>query len=61
VKRGRPREVQNPVRVSLSVEAEQYDLLYRLSQLTGESIQKIIRRRAFIALTNGVMATTSAQ
>jgi hypothetical protein len=61
MKRGRPREVENPVRVSLSVEAEQYDRLYRLSQLTGESIQKIIRRRAFIALTNGVMETTSAQ
>lgn len=61
MKRGRPREIANPVRVNLSVEAEHYDQLYAVARRSGESIQAVIRRGVIYVLRNCAMTTTSAQ
>jgi predicted DNA-binding protein len=44
VKRGRPREVDNPVRVSIRVPAEAYDRLDSIARRHGESVPEVIRR-----------------
>ena len=61
MKRGRPREIDNPVRLNLSVEAEHYDQLYAAAKRSGESIQTIIRRGVYLVLRNCTQTTTSAQ
>lgn len=43
VKRGRPREVVDPVRVSVRVSAPEYDRLDRLARRNGISVPAVIR------------------
>ena len=40
---GRPREVENPVRVSVRISASEYDRLDRQSRRTGLSVPALIR------------------
>ena len=61
MKRGRPREIDNPVRVNLSVPADQYDQLYRIARQHDETIQAVIRRGVIYVLTNRAQAATAAQ
>ena len=51
VKRGRPREVENGVRVSVRVPASDYDRLDRLARQSGASVPAVIRH-AISALKN---------
>ncbi len=57
---GRPREIENPVRVNISVSSEDYDRLYALAKQANESIPAIIRRGVISVLRNCVQAGTSA-
>jgi len=59
MKRGRPREVQNPVRIDIRVPAHDYDYLDRLARANDVSIASIIRR-AISAVKYRKMAQTSA-
>lgn len=59
MKRGRPKDVENPVRVSVRVEAEDYDYLDQISRQSGNSIPKLIRQ-AISVLTNRPQGQTSA-
>lgn len=43
MKAGRPREVEDPVRVSVRVEAYDYDRLDRLARERGTSVPAMIR------------------
>jgi hypothetical protein len=61
MKRGRPREVVDPVRVSIRVPGDEYDQLDQYSRQSGLSVPKLIRQGAISALKNRQMATTSAQ
>jgi len=44
VARGRPREVENPVRVSVRVSAQDYDRLDSLARRQGTSVPAVIRQ-----------------
>lgn len=59
-KRGRPREVENPVRIDIRVAAHDYDHLDRVARQSDLTIPALIRL-AISAVINRPMATTSAQ
>lgn len=61
MKRGRPKETDNPVRVSLRLSAVHYDWFCALASRKGWSVPKTIRLAAISVLKNGAQATTSAQ
>lgn len=46
MKRGRPREVADPVRVCVRVSAAEYDELNALAKRLGKSVPRIIRAAA---------------
>jgi hypothetical protein len=58
--RGRPREVENPVRVDIRIPATDYDRLYAIAKQDELSIPALIRK-AISALKYTPMATTAAQ
>lgn len=60
MKPGRPREIADPVRVSIRMEAPDYDRLDRLARDRGQSVPAVIRQ-AISALQNRPQAQTSAQ
>jgi predicted transcriptional regulator len=60
MKLGRPREVEDPVRVSVRVEACDYDRLDRFARESGTSVPAMIRQ-AISALQTRPQAQTSAQ
>jgi predicted transcriptional regulator len=60
MKLGRPREVEDPVRVSVRVSSPAYDHLDRLARQTGTSVPAVIRQ-AISALQNRPQLQTSAQ
>jgi predicted transcriptional regulator len=43
MKVGRPREVENPVRVSVRVSASDYDRIDRIARDSGTSVPAVIR------------------
>jgi hypothetical protein len=51
-RRGRPREVDDPVRVCVRVSAQDYDRLDRVARDRGTSVPAIIRQAAISALQN---------
>lgn len=46
MRRGRPREVENPVRVSVRLSADEYDQLNALGKRLGKSVPRIVRAAA---------------
>ena len=51
MKVGRPREVEDPVRVSVRVEAGDYDRLDRLARESGTSVPAMIRQAISVLQT----------
>ena len=60
MKLGRPREIEDPVRVSVRIEAYDYDRLDALARTQGSSAPAVVRQ-AISALLNRQQAQTSAQ
>ncbi len=60
MKLGRPREVEDPVRVSVRVSSPSYDRLDRIARANGLSVPAVIRF-AISALENRPQSQTSAQ
>jgi predicted transcriptional regulator len=56
---GRPREVENPVRVSVRVSSTEYDYLDRIAKANDKSVPTVIRH-AISALTNRPQNQTMA-
>lgn len=59
MKLGRPREVADPVRVSVRVESREYDRLDKFARESGSTVPAMIRQ-AISALQNCPQAQTSA-
>jgi hypothetical protein len=49
-KRGRPREVENPVRVCIRIPAQDYDAIDQQARVAGVSVPAIIRSEILSAL-----------
>jgi len=58
VKRGRPQEVPDPVRIDIRIAAHDYDSLDRLARQQDISIPALIRQ-VISAVVNRPMRTTS--
>ena len=52
VRGGRPREVENPVRVSVRLSAQDYDRLDRLARQSGSSVPAVIRHAVSVLKTS---------
>lgn len=50
--RGRPREVERPVRICIRVSETVFDALDRVARDEGSSIPSLLREGAFLALKN---------
>jgi HK97 family phage prohead protease len=60
VRRGRPRQMERPVRVNVSMSAGEYDRLYALGRACGKTVPAMIRS-AICVLKNTESAPPSAQ
>ena len=60
MKLGRPREVEDPVRVNVSVSSPVYDRLDQIARANGTSVPAVIRF-AISVLENRPQSQTSAQ
>jgi hypothetical protein len=49
-KRGRPREVENPVRVCVRIPAQDYDAIDKQARVAGVSVPAMIRSELLSAL-----------
>jgi hypothetical protein len=59
MKLGRPREVADPVRVSVRVEAYDYDALDRIARANGTTIPAVIRHAISVLQTRPQGQTAS--
>lgn len=59
MKRGRPREVENPVRIDIRLSADDYDVLDRAARSKDISLPALIRQ-VLSAVINRKQSSTSA-
>lgn len=52
-KRGRPREVKNPVRVSVRISGPEYDRMDAMARSQGKSVPAFIRQELSLRLDAG--------
>jgi len=60
MKPGRPREIDDPVRMNVSIEAQDYDRIDALARRQGSSAPAVVRQ-AISVLLNRQQSQTSAQ